>query len=405
MLYLRLFWEFFKTGLFAIGGGLATLPFLQDMSDRTGWFTHAQLADMLAVSESTPGPIGVNMSTYVGFTTGGIGGALVATLGLVTPSVIVILIVAAFLKAFRDSKWVSAAFYGLRPASTALVAAAGVSVVLIALVNTGASGLALFNWKAIALAAVLLVLLLVVALGGGSCSSANVPASTVERTALPAGSVNETGYFTDEDGDWIHDPAKLERGLRHFYEETGVQPYVYILPNGSVRSYQELQSIAQEKYDELFTDQAHFVLVFCDDGNGRFNAAYWAGAMTGSVLDDEAINIFKAYLSQNYDDMSLSEEEIFSDAFADTADRIMTVTPSPLPIIAVCAAVIIVAVVVFLIVRNRRLAKQREAERMQEILNTPLESLADAELADLEKKYAQAGASDAPPVQPTKPRP
>ena len=211
--------------------------------------------------------------------------------------------------------------------------------------------------------------------------------------------------FTDEDGDWIHDPAKLERGLRHFYEETGVQPYVYILPNGSVRSYQELQSIAQEKYDELFTDQAHFVLVFCDDGNGRFNAAYWAGAMTGSVLDDEAINIFKAYLSQNYDDMSLTEEEIFSDAFADTADRIMTVTPSPLPIIAVCAAVIIVAVVVFLIVRNRRLAQQREAERMQEILNTPLESLADAELADLEKKYAQAGASDAPPVQPTKPRP
>ena len=155
----------------------------------------------------------------------------------------------------------------------------------------------------------------------------------------------------------------------------------------------------------LFTDQAHFVLVFCDDGNGRFNAAYWAGAMTGSVLDDEAINIFKAYLSQNYEDMSLSEEEIFSDAFADTADRIMTVTPSPLPIIAVCVAVIIVAVVVFLIVRNRRLAKQREAERMQEILNTPLESLADAELADLEKKYAQAGASDAPPVQPTKPRP
>ena len=158
MLYLRLFWEFFKTGLFAIGGGLATLPFLQDMADRTGWFTHAQLADMLAVSESTPGPIGVNMASYVGFTTGGIGGALVATLGLVAPSVVVILIVAAFLKAFRDSKWVSAAFYGLRPASTALVAAAGISVVLIALVNVGGTDLAFFNWKAIALAAVLLVL-------------------------------------------------------------------------------------------------------------------------------------------------------------------------------------------------------------------------------------------------------
>ena len=158
MLYLHLFWEFFKTGLFAVGGGLATLPFLQDMADRTGWFTRAQLADMLAVSESTPGPIGVNMATYVGFTAGGVGGALIATLGLVTPSVVVILIVAAFLKAFRDSKWVSAAFYGLRPASTALVAAAGISVVLIALVNVGGTGLALLNWKAIALAAVLLVL-------------------------------------------------------------------------------------------------------------------------------------------------------------------------------------------------------------------------------------------------------
>ena len=139
MLYLQLFWEFFKTGLFAVGGGLATLPFLQDMADRTGWFTHAQLADMLAVSESTPGPIGVNMATYVGFTTGGV------------------LIVAAFLKAFRNSKWVNAAFYGLRPASTALVAAAGISVVPIALLHSGMTGFAALNWPAIALAAVLLV--------------------------------------------------------------------------------------------------------------------------------------------------------------------------------------------------------------------------------------------------------
>ena len=71
MIYLRLFLEFFKTGLFAVGGGMATLPFLYDISDRTGWFTHAQLADMVAVSESTPGPIGVNLATYVGFLKGG----------------------------------------------------------------------------------------------------------------------------------------------------------------------------------------------------------------------------------------------------------------------------------------------------------------------------------------------
>ena len=157
-IYLQLFYEFFKTGLFAIGGGMATLPFLKDMAVRTGWFTTSELADMLAVSESTPGPIGVNMATYVGFTTAGIPGALIATAGLVLPSVIIILIIAAVLKAFRDNRYVSAAFYGLRPASTAMVAAAGIGVVLLALVNTEAAGLAFFRWREIALAAVILVL-------------------------------------------------------------------------------------------------------------------------------------------------------------------------------------------------------------------------------------------------------
>ena len=133
MLYLRLFWEFFKTGLFAVGGGMATLPFLYNISASTGWFTTAQLADMVAVSESTPGPIGVNMATYVGFTTGGVPGALIATLGLVTPSILVILIIARVLERFRQNKYVDAAFYGLRPCSVGLIAAAGLLVVKIAL--------------------------------------------------------------------------------------------------------------------------------------------------------------------------------------------------------------------------------------------------------------------------------
>lgn len=159
MILLQLFYEFFKTGLFAVGGGLATLPFLNDMADRTGWFTQAQLADMLAVSESTPGPIGVNMATYVGFTTAGPLGALVATVGLVTPSVVVILIIAAFLRAFRHNKYVNSAFYGLRPASTAMVAAAGLGVAQLTLLHAEQPfSLAFFNWPAIALAAAVLVL-------------------------------------------------------------------------------------------------------------------------------------------------------------------------------------------------------------------------------------------------------
>ena len=131
MTCLLLFYEFFKTGLFAVGGGLATLPFLYDMAARhPEWFTVSQLADMLAVSESTPGPLGVNMATYVGYLTAGIPGAVAATIGLVAPSVIVILIVAAFLKRFRESRLVNNVFYGLRPASAAMVAAAGLCVAL-----------------------------------------------------------------------------------------------------------------------------------------------------------------------------------------------------------------------------------------------------------------------------------
>lgn len=158
MILLQLYWEFFLVGLFSMGGGMATVPFLFDLSERTGWFTSADLTTMIAISEATPGPIGVNMATYVGFVTRGIPGAIISTLGLVTPSVIVILIIAAFLKAFRHNRYVEAAFYGLRPASTAMVAAAGLSVVAITLLNTGAAGLAIVNWKALALAAVILVL-------------------------------------------------------------------------------------------------------------------------------------------------------------------------------------------------------------------------------------------------------
>ena len=162
-LYLQLFFEFFQTGLFAIGGGMATFPFLYDMADKTGWFTHAQLTDMVAISESTPGPIGVNMATYVGFETAGIPGVLIATIGLIAPSVIVILLIARFLKSFRTNPYVDAAFYGLRPASIGLIAAAGFSVVMLALVQadlyqTTGNLLDLFHWKGILLAAGLILI-------------------------------------------------------------------------------------------------------------------------------------------------------------------------------------------------------------------------------------------------------
>ena len=163
MTILRLMYEFFKTGLFSIGGGLATLPFLYEMSSRhPEWFTSADIADMIAISESTPGAIGINMSTYAGFRTAGIPGGILASLALALPCVIIILIIARFLAKFRQNKLVEGAFYGLRPASIAMISVAGLNVAKVALVNldalTNGAGLGeFFIWKALILAVVIFV--------------------------------------------------------------------------------------------------------------------------------------------------------------------------------------------------------------------------------------------------------
>ncbi len=159
MEFLTLCVEFFKTGLFAVGGGLATLPFLTQMQEKYGWFTAEELANMIAVSESTPGPIGVNMATYVGYDTAGILGGICATLSLVAPSVIVILIIARMLDAYQKNPLVQNMFAFMRPAVSGLIAAAGFSVLKIALFTKADTFLASINWVAVAFYAVLLALI------------------------------------------------------------------------------------------------------------------------------------------------------------------------------------------------------------------------------------------------------
>ncbi len=152
MLYLTMIYEFFKVGLFSVGGGLATLPFLFDISERYPWFTAEELTNMIAVSESTPGPIGVNMATYVGFTTAGILGGITATLSLVAPSIIVILIIAGILEKFKDSVLVKDIFYGLRAAVAGLIAVSVVNVLAQNLIVPDASNIIqMFEWRKIIL--------------------------------------------------------------------------------------------------------------------------------------------------------------------------------------------------------------------------------------------------------------
>lgn len=172
MIFLELYIRFAMVGLFAVGGGLATLPFLTAMGETTGWFTSMDISNMVAISESTPGPIGINMATYIGYQVGsnlggagfGILGSLIATIGEVTPCVIVIMIVSKILVKFRDSKYVEYAFYGLRAASVGLIAAALLGVAKIAFFNAdimAESGnfFMAVDYKSLILSAVIFVLI------------------------------------------------------------------------------------------------------------------------------------------------------------------------------------------------------------------------------------------------------
>ena len=152
MILLDLFFAFFKVGLFAIGGGLATLPFLYELTEKYDWITVSDISNLVAISESTPGPLGINMATYVGFLQSGVAGAVTASLGLVVPSIIIIVVIAKFLSKFRDSKIVKDVFYGLRAASTALIAAAGLGVARLAFFGEKMTE---FFWQGAILAVVL----------------------------------------------------------------------------------------------------------------------------------------------------------------------------------------------------------------------------------------------------------
>ncbi|MGN0333247.1 MAG: chromate transporter [Lachnospiraceae bacterium] len=136
MIYLTLAYEFFKIGLFSIGGGMATLPFLMDLTSKYDWFTASELANMVAISESTPGPVGVNMATYAGYNAAGVSGAIVATLSLTAPAIIIISIIAKFLENFSENTTVKSVFYGIRPTVAALIGYAVFELLKIAIITT-----------------------------------------------------------------------------------------------------------------------------------------------------------------------------------------------------------------------------------------------------------------------------
>ncbi|HJF44631.1 hypothetical protein [Thermophilibacter provencensis] len=217
-------------------------------------------------------------------------------------------------------------------------------------------------------------------------------ASATVREKLPADAVTRTDYYTDADGDWIHSSGRLTEGLEEFYDKTGVQPYVYILPNGTTTSVDELTARAEQLYGELFQDEGHFLLVFCDAGDGTFNCGYTVGTAASAIMDTEALDILADELNYAYNNAS-SDEGVFSDAFSSTADRIMSAAEEEqqgrTTTLVVGGAILVVAAGagIAYVVKRRRAKEAEEKQRMEDILNTPLEKFGDKDVEDLADKY------------------
>lgn len=225
--------------------------------------------------------------------------------------------------------------------------------------------------------------------GTGGGGTGDITSSTVEREPLPDGAVNETDYYTDNLG-WIGNHTQMVDGLRHFYSETGVQPHVYItgeIEGSTDPSTDELEAYANSLYDELFTDEAHLLLVFFEPRPNEYMTYYVVGSQARSVIDTEAGDILLDYLDRNYYDGDLTDEQYFSESFSSAADRIMEVTTSPwIPVLTIFG----IAAVLYLLFKwwqSKQKAKEKEAKQTEDMLNRPIETFGSSEAEELSKKY------------------
>lgn len=213
--------------------------------------------------------------------------------------------------------------------------------------------------------------------------------STIKRQPLPKGSVVETGYYTDELG-WIENQTKLTAGMKNFYKETGVQPYLYLTDNinGSQDpSEAEVEEFAFSLYDSLFRDEAHLLLIFFEPRPGEYSTWYVTGKQAKTVLDSEAMDILLDYIDRYYYYDDLTDEEFFSKSFNDAGKRIMTVYRSPwIPVLIILGLVLLI-LIGFIWWRRVKEQKNREAAETERILKTPLETFGDDAAEELAKKY------------------
>ena len=213
-------------------------------------------------------------------------------------------------------------------------------------------------------------------------------ASTINREPLPAGSVIETDYYTDELG-WIGNSTTLTAGMKNFYKETGVQPYLYLtdtIDGSHSPTDAQVEQFAYDTYDNLFSDEAHLLLIFFEYDD-TYRTWYMAGTQAKTVLDNEAMDILLDCIDRYYYDQSLTDEQMFSKAFDEAGQRIMTVTRSPWIPVLIVVGILAILAVGFLWWRSHKKQKNLEAEQTQQILNTPLETFGDMDVQERAEKY------------------
>ncbi len=238
---------------------------------------------------------------------------------------------------------------------------------------------------------ILVVVILLSVFADFGDTSGGVTASTIRREALPAGSVVETGWYTDELG-WIRNGTELTAGMRNFYQKTGVQPYLYLTDTigGSHNPTDaQVEQFAYATYDALFTDEAHLLVIFFEyDSDSNYRRWCLAGDLAKTVIDNEARDILFNYIDRYYYG-NLTDEQMFSQAFNDAGERIMTVTASPWITPLIVIGVLAIIIVAFVFWRSHKKQKNIEAEQTQRILETPLETFGDDEAAERAKKYEE----------------
>jgi len=264
--------------------------------------------------------------------------------------------------------------------------------------HTGGGGGCLGSLGGMMLTIVLLIIIIIAVIPSGNNSGNNNSGtdtsvtSTVNRERLASGSVNETDYYTDGLG-WINDESVLLKGMKHFYNETGIQPYLVLSEAlSSTNTVEEGNAFATSLYDELFTDEAHFLVVYIEDldSDEMGHVAYVTGSAARSVMDTEAIDIFYSNLNKYWFNESYSTEAVFSNTFRDTADTIMKQTTNKYDvwrIVVIAVAVIIIIVIAVIWWKARTAQKNKEQEDLERTLNRPLDTFGDSGLGDLKKKY------------------